>query len=209
MCGIVAQGKGLTLGEAVLMSATVYAGSAHLLALSQWGTPAPILAVTLAALIVNLRMVMMGPVIGVWLDRIRGWRLWLSLFVMADQNWAMSVREIRRGRGDAGFLFGSGGLMWVVWVIGTGVGHVIGSTMAPAPGHPLFFAALGVFVAVLAGMWQGRSDLLPWAVAAGVALLVAQAVGGSWYIVAGAVAGAIAGVLRDRWRGGTAMRVDR
>lgn len=198
VCGVIAQGQGLSLTEAMLMSALCYSGSAQLLALSHWGTPAPILAASFAALVVSLRMSLMGPVMGPWLDRIRGWRLWSTLFLMADQNWAMSVREMAAGRWDAGFLFGSGAIMWMTWVAGTAVGHVMGATMRPPPGHPLFFTALAVFVAIAAAMWRGRRDLLPWIVAAVVSVVVSKLVQGTWYIVAGAVAGAAVGVLRDR-----------
>jgi 4-azaleucine resistance transporter AzlC len=198
VCGIVAQGQGLSLLEATLMSAACYAGSAQLLALSHWTTPAPLLAATVAAVIVNLRMALMGPVIGPWLDRIRGWRLWASLFLMADQNWAMSVAEMQAGRWDAGYLFGSGLVMWVVWVAGTALGHFVGGAMRPAPGHPLFFAALAVFVAIVAGMWRGKRDILPWIAAAAVSLLVSRLVDNSIYIVAGALAGAVTGVWQDR-----------
>ena len=199
VCGITSQSQGLSMLEAVLMSGIVYAGSAQLVALSHWGMPAPVVAATVATFVVNLRLALMGPVLGPWLDRLRGWRLWVSLFVMADQNWGMSVREVRAGRWDAGFLFGSGAVTWVVWVAGTAAGFVMGAAVRPAPGHPLFFTALAVFVAIVAGMWRGRRDLVPWLAAAGVSLLVSRVVGGSWYIVAGAVAGAAAGVLRDRW----------
>ncbi len=198
VCGIAAEGQGLSLLEATVMSAVCYAGSAQLLVLSHWSTPAPVVAATFAAFVVNLRMALMGPVIGAWLDRIRGWRLWLSLFLMADQNWALSVQELQRGRWDAGFLFGSGLVMWVVWVLGTAAGHVLGAAVRPPPGHPLFFAALAVFVALVAGMWRGRRDLLPWAAAAGVSVLVSRLLDGSWYIVAGALAGACVGVLQER-----------
>ena len=144
----------------------------------------------------------MGPVLSPWLDRLRGWRLWGSLFVMADQNWALSVAEMQAGRSDAGFLFGSGALMWAVWVVGTAAGHVVGATMRPAPGHPLFFSALAVFVAILATMWRTRADLLPWIVAAVAAAGLARLMPGtSWHIVGGALAGSAAGVLRDRARG--------
>lgn len=198
VAGIAAQAQGLSLLEATLMSALCYAGSAQLLALGHWATPAPLVAATVAALIVNLRMVLMGPVIGPWLDRIRGWRLWLSLFVMADQNWAMSVVEMQAGRWDAGFLFGSGALMWVVWVAGTAAGHVMGASLRPVPGHPLFFAALAVFVAIVAAMWRGRRDALPWAAAAVVSFLASRLSDSTLYIVAGALAGAVVGVLQDR-----------
>ncbi len=200
VCGIVAQGQGLSLFEAALMSAACYAGSAQLLALSHWSSPAPVLAATLAAFVVNLRMALMGPVIGPWLDRLRGWRLWASLFMMADQNWAMSVQEMQAGRWNAGFLFGSGLVMWVVWVLGTMAGHVMGASIRPPQGHPLFFAALAVFVAIVAAMWRGRRDGLPWIAAAGTSLAVSRLLDGSWYIVVGALAGAAVGVLQERRR---------
>jgi len=199
VCGVAAQGQGLSLAEATLMSGLVYAGSAQLLALSHWADPAPVLAAAVASLIVNLRLALMGPVLGPWLDRVRGWRLWASLFVMADQNWALSVAEMQAGRSDAGFLFGSGALMWIVWVLATAAGYALGVTTRPQPGHPLFFAALAVFVAILVVMWRGRTDLVPWCVAALTAMLFARLLPGtSWYIVLGALAGSAAGVWRDR-----------
>ena len=199
--GIVAQGQGLSLLEAMLMSALCYAGSAQLLALGHWAVPAPVFGAAMAAFVVNLRLTLMGPVISPWLDRVRGWRLWTSLFVMTDQNWALSVTEMQAGRGDLGFLFGSGAVMWVNWVLTTAAGHAVGGLLRPPPGHPLFFAALAVFVSILVLMWRGRQDILPWLVAGGAALLISRLLPGtSWHIVAGALVGSAAGVLRDRKR---------
>jgi 4-azaleucine resistance transporter AzlC len=196
--GVMAQGQGLSLAEAGLMSALCFAGSAQLLALGHWGVPAPILAASVAAFVINLRLALMGPVLAPWLDRVRGWRLWGSLFLMVDQNWALSVEHMRRGEGDAGFLFGSGVLIWVTWVATTLAGHVLGSLVQPSPGHPLFFAALAVFVALLVPMWRGRSDVVPWLVAAGAATLASRLLPGSWYILIGALSGGLAGVIQDR-----------
>ncbi len=201
VCGVVAQGRGLTLAEATLMSAVVFAGSAQLLVLGQWATPAPVLAAALAAFAVNLRLALMGPVLSPWLDRLRGWRLWGSLFLMTDQNWAISVTRMQAGRDDAGFLFGSGAAMWAAWVLTAAGGHALGAVVQPPPGHPLFFAALAVFVALLASMWRGRLDLLPWLVAAATSVGLARLMPGtSWYIVGGALAGCAAGAWRDRAR---------
>ena len=200
VAGLMAQGQGLSFTEAGLMSGLCYAGSAQILALSHWAVPAPVLAASLAALVVNLRLVLMGPVLAPWLDRLRGWRLLGSLFLMADQNWALSVEAMRRGEADGGFLFGSGAITWAAWVVTTLAGHVLGRIVAPAPGHPLFFAALAVFIALLVPMWRGRADGLPWVVAASVATLASQVLPGSWYIVIGAVAGSAAGLARDRFR---------
>lgn len=197
--GILAQGQGLSLLEAVLMSGLCYAGSAQLLALGHWGVPAPVFGAAASAFVVNLRLALMGPVIAPWLDRVRGWRLWGSLFVMADQNWALSVPEMQAGRWDVGFLFGSGLLMWVVWVASTAGGHLVGGAVRPPPGHPLFFATLAVFLALLVTMWRGRRDLLPWVVAGISAALIARLLPGtSWHIVGGALVGSAIGVWRDR-----------
>jgi predicted branched-subunit amino acid permease len=155
----------------------------------------------LAAFVVNLRLALMGPVLSPWFDRFRGWRVWFSMFVMTDQNWAMSVREMNRGGRDAAYLLGSGLPMWLVWTITTAVGHYAGSALRPPPGHPVFFAALAVFVSMLAGMWRGRRDVLPWLVAAAVSVTVARLLPGTfWYIIAGSLAGSVVGGWRDRER---------
>jgi predicted branched-subunit amino acid permease len=201
VCGIAAQRAGLSALESAIMSATVYAGSAQLVALGNWGHPAPVIAATLAAFAINLRLALMGPVLNPWLDRLRGWRLWGSLFVMADQNWAQALSTMNSGGRDAAVLMGSGLVMWAWWIVTSSIGHAMGAALHLPAGHPLFFAALAVFIAMLANMWRGRSDLLPWVVAAVVAACVAWALPGTaWYIVAGALAGSITGGVRDHLR---------
>lgn len=201
VCGIVAQGAGLSYLETFLMSAMVYAGSAQLVALATWTHPASALAAGFAAFVVNLRLALMGPVLAPWLDRVRGWRLWTSLFVMADQNWALAVRAMTNGERDAAQLLGSGVPMLIAWVASSMLGRVLGAGLRPAPGHPIFFAALAVFICMLVSLWRGRQDALPWSVAGGTALVTARLLPHStWYIVAGALAGSLAGAIRDRVR---------
>ena len=198
VAGIAAQGRALSFSEAVLMSTLVFAGSAQLLALAAWSHPAPILAASFAALVVNLRLALMGPVLSPWLDRLRGWRLWGSLFVLADHNWALSVTRMQEGEQDAAFLAGSGVLLWIMWILSTAGGYLLGAALRPPPGHPLFFAAMAVFVALLAMMWRGRGDVVPWLVAAVVAVAVSRVLPGtSWHIAIAALAASVVGAARD------------
>jgi predicted branched-subunit amino acid permease len=163
-----------------------------------WTHPPDLVTVTLAAFVVNLRLALMGPVLAPWLSQVTGWRLWGGLFMVSDQNWALSVREMNNGGRDVGYLMGGGIAMWSSWTASTVVGQLVGAFVRPAPGHPLFFAALAAFVCMLTGMWRGRGDLVPWAVATCVSIGVAQLLPGTfWYIVAGALAGSITGGLRD------------
>ncbi len=199
--GIACQGAGLSLLEAVLMSASVFGGAAQLLVLGNWASPAPVIAATLAAFTVNLRLLLMGPVLSPWFDRLRGWRLWGSLFLLVDQNWGLALKEMNAGGRDAGWIFGSGLVMWLQWVVLTAVGHTLGAVLKVPPGHPLFFCGLAVFVSMLAGMWRGRLDVVPWIVASGVAVGVSLLWPGTfYYIVAGAIAGSLTGAIRDTWR---------
>ena len=196
--GISAQAHGLSLVEAILMSGLVFAGSAQLLALGAWTVPVSILAATFTALVVNLRFVLMGPGLAPWLDGLRGARRWGSLFFLVDQNWAIALREIAAERCDAAFFIGTGVAFWILWEASTITGHLLGQWIAPAPGHPLFFAALATFITILLPMWRSSRDLLPWIAAGVVALLVARLLPGTtWHIVAGAVAGGIVGACRD------------
>ena len=201
VAGLTAQAHGLSFLESTLMSATVFAGSAQLIALGVWAAPVSVSTVSMASLTMNLRFLLMGPPLAPWMDQLRGWRRWLSLFFMIDHNWAMAIKEIEKGERDAAFLIGSGVPIWMVWVVSSIVGHLSGSLIHTGPGHPLFFAALCTFIALLVPMWRGKTDLLPWLVAGSVALVVSQVLPHTaWHIVIGALAGGTTGLLQQRWR---------
>jgi 4-azaleucine resistance transporter AzlC len=199
VAGVTAQAHGLSLLEAMLMSGLVFAGSAQLVSLGSWTHPVSLAAATLACFIVNLRFALMGPMLAPWLDHVRGWKRWGSLAFLVEHDWALALREIQDGGRDAAFFLGAGLAFWVLWELTTVVGFLIGQVVAPAPGHPLFFAALACFIAMLVPMWRGKQDLLPWIAAAGTAIVVSRLFPGtSWHIIAGAVVGGLTGYVRDR-----------
>ena len=193
--GVISDAKGLSMLETLLMSGLVFAGSSQLLALELWTEPAPVAAATLAALVVNMRLAPMGAALAPWLDRLRGWRLWGTLATLVDHSYALSAAEMRRGGRDAGFLLGISVALWLFWMVAVAAGHVLGAVVRLPPGHPLYFAAVATFCAILVPVWQGvRRDLLPWALAAAVALLAWRAgLGAPWPLLAGALSGAALG----------------
>lgn len=192
--GVVSAGKGLSLLEALLMSGLVFAGTSQLVALQLWSDPAPILAATLAALVINLRMAPMGAALAPVLDRVHGIRLWGTLATLVDNSFAMTVAEMRAGRRDAGFLLGTGATMWCNWMVMVTLGHVFASSVQIRPGHPVFFAAFATMLALLVPLWRGRGDLWPWALAAAIAVAVHFAgLPPPWPVLAGALSGAALG----------------
>ncbi|SDE21931.1 AzlC family ABC transporter permease [Belnapia rosea] len=199
--GMAAEAKGLSLLETLLMSGLVYAGTAQLVALELWTDPAPILAATLAALVINLRMAPMGAALAPVLDRLQGLRLWGTLAVLVDNSFALTVAEMRAGRRDAAFLLGASLAMWVCWMATCTIGQVFGASLRLPAGHPVFFASVAALMSILVPLWRGRSDLLPWGVA-GVLALAAHGLGlgQPWPVLAGALGGAAAGAVRDMRR---------
>jgi len=200
--GVISDAKGLSLLETLLMSALVFAGSSQLLALELWTDPAPIVAATIAALVVNMRLAPMGAALAPWLDRLRGLRLWGTLATLVDHSYALSAAETRRGGRDAGYLLGVGLALWCFWMLAVAIGHVAGAVVRLPPGHPLYFAAIATFCAILVPVWQGvRRDLAPWLLAAAVSLAAWWAgLAAPWPLLAGALTGAALGAWLETRR---------
>lgn len=193
--GLLSAGKGLYFIETMLMSGIVFAGAAQLLSLEIWTDPAPILAATLAAGVVNLRMAPMGAALAPWLDRLRGIKLWGTLAVMVDHAFALSMANMRGGGRDAGFLLGTCVGLWVGWMAAVALGFGLAGVIALPPGHPLLFAGPAAFAGLLVPLFRGvRQDLAPF-VSAGLLAVAAQRAGlpTPLPLLVGALAGAALG----------------
>lgn len=194
--GILARQAGLSLAEALLMSAIVFAGASQLVALGLWITPLPVGALILTTLIVNLRHLLMGASLHPWLSKLPHKRVYASLFFMTDESWALTLGSLAAGGGDGAFLLGSGLTLYVFWGAATAIGELTGSLVSNPMQWGLDFAFTAVFLALLVGLWRGKSDLLPWIVAAGVAIAAEHWLPGKWYILLGGLAGSLIGAMR-------------
>ncbi len=202
--GVLAKQAGLSLLEVVLMSGLVFAGSAQFVALDLWtATPStlPIGPIILATLIVNLRYLLLTatlrPLVRPGTEKRSAAAMWL----LSDENWAMTVGEMAKGRGSIAFLVGGGTTVWCFWMAATVIGRMLGSAIDDPTKYGLDFAFTATFLALLLGMWKGKADLLPWLVAAFVAVISARLIPGSWYILTGGIAGSLAGAIAERRRG--------
>lgn len=193
---------GLTAWQTASMSGAVYAGASQMVALELWRSAWTVPALATLALVVatvNARFILMGASLQPWLSGAGGPASALQLFFLTDANWLIGTRYHANGGRDLGVLFGSGFMLWVLWVACTAAGSVAGTLIAEPRRlgldlvMPIFFSVIAV------PLWRGRATLLPWAVAGGVALAVGAVLPGYGFIVAGALAGATAAALtRER-----------
>jgi 4-azaleucine resistance transporter AzlC len=202
--GVLARGAGLSLLEVILMSGLVFAGSAQFVALDLWTvTPSslPIGPLIVAALIINLRYVLLTATLRPLFGPGQQLRGALTMFMVSDETWALTVGEMSKGsRGTVGFLVGAGIVAYGVWMATTVAGHVLGSVIDDPTKYGLDFAFTATFLALLLGMWKGKADLVPWLVGALVAIISAKLIPGSWYILIGGIVGSLAGAILDRVR---------
>ena len=89
----------------------------------------------------------------------------------------------------------AGIILWMVWLVATLRGFFAGA-LVPEPRRfgldlvmPIFFGVM------LVPLWKGAKPALPWLVAGLVSLIVHALVPGYVFIIAGALAGVIAGML--------------
>jgi predicted branched-subunit amino acid permease len=198
--GAAAVQKGLTLGQALGLSAFVFAGASQMVALELWHeswTATALLAIVTVTGVVNARMILMGAAIQPWLAAEPPPRLGLNLFFLTDANWLIGMGYHGRGGRDVGVLFGAGLTLWVVWVLSTVPGYLAGALVEEPRRLGLDLVMPIFFAAMLVPFWKGWRPARPWAVAGAVALAVHALVPGYAFIIAGALAGAAAGALAE------------
>ncbi|MCA9880511.1 MAG: AzlC family ABC transporter permease [Thermomicrobiales bacterium] len=196
--GVLAGNVGLTAAEAAIMSGLVFTGAGQVAAMDLWAMPPPLLTIWLTTALVSLRYLVLGAALRPWLGQLRPVQAYGTLAVLIDQGWAMGLLEYRAGRRDAGYLLGGGLAMLVAWVVGTVGGYMLGNLVPDPAAWSLDFAATAIFVALIAGIWRGRSDAIPWLAAAVAAVAAHHLLAGPWYVPLGAVAGVLAGQIMER-----------
>jgi 4-azaleucine resistance transporter AzlC len=133
---------------AVVMSATTFAGSSQVAAVSVLGAGGGALAAVVAALLLNARYAPIGISVA---PAFRGSvaKRFAQAQLVVDESWALS-------RGDRGVLLGVGTMLWFAWVGGTAVGAVAGQGIGDTSKFGLDGAFAALFAALLATQLQSR-----------------------------------------------------
>jgi 4-azaleucine resistance transporter AzlC len=193
--GMLAAQKGLAWTQLLAMNLSVFAGSAQFVMVEMWAPPLPVVEMTLAVMIINLRYLLIGASLeplfrGTSLARKAG-----IMHLVADENWAVTMAAYRQGSSSTAFLLGGGLCLIGVWSLGTLLGHQLGALVARPERFALDFAFIAVFTALTVSMWRGKRDLLPWVTAAVLAIVAERWLPGKWYIIIGGLGGALVTAL--------------
>jgi 4-azaleucine resistance transporter AzlC len=154
--GVLARASGIASAEAIVMSATTFAGSAQFAVASILGAAGGIVSAIVAATLLNARYapisVSMAPVF------VGGpFRRLLESQLIVDESWAMSRRE--DGRYDRKLLVGAGLVLYACWVGGTVVGVIAGDALGDPASLGLDAAFPALFLAILVPQIRDRQAL--------------------------------------------------
>jgi predicted branched-subunit amino acid permease len=197
--GAAASQKGLTFWQSIAQSAFVYAGASQLLTLQLWPVDWTLGAVLTAAGVtaaINSRFVLMGATFRPWLVGLDRRLVYISLFFLTDAAFAIGARHHANGGRDYGQVIGAHIPLYLVWIATTALGYVGGTLVAQPERYGLDLVLPLVFTTMAVPMVRRAGRIAPFAIAGLVAILTSWIAPG-WFIVVGALAGALSAAFID------------
>ncbi len=190
--------KGFSIVEVPLLTGLNFAGGSEFAAVGLWSIPPAIMLLAGVTFLINSRHILMGATLAPHLRHMRRWKIFLLLFFMCDEVWALTLADMhaRPGRRfSTGFYAGITVCLYVSWVLFTFMGGCTGNLLGDLTRYGVDMAFPAVFIMLLKSMWKGARNALPWCVSLGVAVLVYHVLPGAWYVPAGTLAGILTAFL--------------
>ncbi|WP_051332311.1 AzlC family ABC transporter permease [Cucumibacter marinus] len=193
--GITAVKLGIDPAATVLMSTLVFAGASQFVALGFWPAPVALAPLLLAVFAVNARHLLLGATLYPALSRLPLGLRHVVAAVISDINWAMAMTARRSPDMGLGVLFGGGLAIWICWIIGTAIGAYAGQGIDDPARFGLNMLMIGFLSCAVVSMGVTRRGVVPWLVAAAVAILATHVLPENWHVLAGGLAGGLTGAI--------------
>jgi len=155
--GVLANDAGLGVAAPILMSATIFGGSAQFAMVSILSTGGGLAAAVVAAVLLNARYGPIGLSVAPVLRGSRGSRA-LQAQLVVDESWALASRGGRRF--DRRILLGVGAALYVGWNSGTVVGVLAGELVGDPEALGLDAAFPALFLGLLVSQLHNRRAVL-------------------------------------------------
>jgi len=193
--GAIAVDNGLSVGEAVLMSATVFAGASQMVGLEMFGAKIAPWIIILSVFAVNFRHVLYSAALGRRIGLFAGWQKPIAFFFLTDPQYAASEARADKSPLTMSWYMGMALPVYVMWVVEALVGAVFGSLITDPGALGIDFLLPIYFLGLVLG-FRTRANWLPVVIASGLGSILAfYTVGSPWHVSLGALAGVFVAVL--------------
>lgn len=194
--GALAIDNGFTVGEAVLMSATIYAGASQMVGINLFGeTIAPWLIV-LSIFAVNFRHVLYSAVVGQQIGHWSAVQRYVAFFFLIDPQFAEAEKRTETGKPLSFVWYMAVGIpIYLAWIVEGWLGATFGSLVKNPAAYGVDFLLPIYFLGLVMG-FRKRPNWLPVVAVSAVVSIGAYAlVGSPWHVSIGALAGVAAAAV--------------
>ena len=194
--GALAVDNGLSVGEAVLMSALVFAGASQMVGLELFSSHVAPWIIVLSVFAVNFRHVLYSAALGRRLGLMPAWHRGVAFFFLTDPQYAAAeARADRKIPVTLVWYMGMALPIYVLWVLEAWIGALFGSLITDPAAFGIDFLLPIYFLGLVLG-FRSRPGWLPVVIASGLGSIAAfYTVGSPWHVSLGALAGVIIAML--------------
>ena len=164
--GILGKTAGITFSETVMFSAFVSAGASQFMALNLFMAGAGILQIILTTFLVNSRHFLMSASLSRKVnDKLQKWTPFVA-FAMTDE--IFSIASFKKEELTHKFMLGFEGSTYLVWVLATAGGFLLGEVLPPVVQDSMGIALYAMFIGILIPEGKKSRKLLGLAILAGI-----------------------------------------
>lgn len=145
--GLLAKTSGLSIYETVLMSVIVFAGASQYISLSLITLGTGIFEIILTTFIVNIRHFLMATSLNEKSEEDHLLNKIIYAFGITDETF--SVAATKEGNVTTGYMFGIISVAYGSWVVFSGLGHLVGSSLPRTLQESMGVALYAMFIGLL------------------------------------------------------------
>ncbi|MCA1491672.1 AzlC family ABC transporter permease [Sinorhizobium alkalisoli] len=190
--GALAIDNGFSIADAVLMSATVYAGASQMVGIELFGNHVQPWLIVLSIFAVNFRHVLYSASLTRHIKHYTPIQKFFAFFLLVDPQYAESERRAERDLPVTfSWYLGFALIIYVLWLVTTVVGAVFGQMIGDPKAIGLDVLLPIYFLGLVLG-FRKRDRFLPIVATSAVASIAAMHfVGSPWHVSIGALAGIV------------------
>jgi 4-azaleucine resistance transporter AzlC len=191
--GALAVDNGFTVSEAVLMSATVYAGASQMVGIDLFGDKIAPWLIVLSIFAVNFRHVLYSAVVGRQIGHWSKLQRYAGFFFLIDPQFAEAEKRTETGKPLSFVWYMATGIpIYLTWVAEGFLGATFGKLVENPAAYGVDFLLPIYFLGLVMG-FRKRPNWLPVVIVSAVVSVGAYAlVGSPWHVSIGALAGVLA-----------------
>lgn len=192
---IMARQAGFSIGQTCLMSLTVFAGAAQMMAAGMYAQGAGIITMIITTFIVNLRHLIMSTCVFTRMKPARLWLRVLASFGVTDEGFAIFTTE-KEENCTVFFLFGLLVVTYLSWNVGTLIGALVSEVLPPIINASLAVSLYAMFIGLLMPNLKGNFRLVILVILTAISnTILTQFLASSWALVISTLLGAFVGVF--------------